>query len=157
MTDLTASKQALAIHLSLSGRARNASSEISLTDLEKENGVDNLLKKLDTIFLPEIGHRQFKAFNNLYNLRRITEAKMSDFVCEFEHTYFKFKSEEMSLPDPVLASCNLTENDHHLVMSAVTDVTYDKMRDAILRIFGHSVSLLLLVGVLLQLPSPKSK
>ena len=144
LTDLTASKQALAVHLSLSGRARNAFSEISLTDLEKENGVDNLLKKLDKIFLPEKGHGQFKAFNNLYNLRRMTEAKMSDFVCEFEHTYFKFKSEEMSLPDPVLAlmllaSCNLSENDHHLVMSAVTDVTYDKIQDAILRIFGHSV------------------
>ena len=144
LTDLTATKQALAVHLSLSGRARNASSEISLTDLEKENGVDNLLKKLDKMFLPEKGHRQFKAFNNLYNLRRMTEAKMSDFVCEFEHTYFKFKSEEMSLPDPVLvlmllASCNLSENDHHLAMSAVTDVTYDKMRDALLRIFGHSV------------------
>ena len=110
-----------------------------MTDLEKENGVDNLLKKLDKIFLPEKGHRQFKAFNNLYNLRRMTEAKMSDFVCEFEHTYLKFKSEEMSLPDPVLASCNLSENDHHLVMSTVTDVTYDKMRDALLRIFGHSV------------------
>ena len=70
LTDLTATKQALAVHLSLSSRARNASSEILLTDLEKENGVDNLLKKLDKIFLPEKGHRQFKAFNNLYNLRR---------------------------------------------------------------------------------------
>ena len=61
-----------------------------------------------------------------------------------EHTYFKFKSEKISLLDPVLAlmllaSCNLSENDHHLVMSAATDMTYDKMRDAILRIFGHSV------------------
>ena len=50
----------------------------------------------------------------------------------------------MSLPDLVLAlmllaSCNLSENNHHLVMSVVTDVTYDKMRDAILHIFGHSV------------------
>ena len=144
LTELPATKQALAIHLVLSGRARDASSELEIKELEKEDGVKKLLEKLHKLFLPEKGHRQFTAFNNLYNLCRMTDSKISDFVSEFEHIYFKFKSESMSLPDPVLAlmllaSCNLSEQDHHLVMSAIPEVSYDNMRNAILRIFGHSL------------------
>ena len=77
--------------------------------------------KLDELYLPEKGRTQFAAFNYLYNLHRISNTKISDLVSEFEHTYFRIKSESMSLPNPVsaliiLVSCNLSENDHHLVM-----------------------------------------
>ena len=48
----------------------------------------------------------------------------------------------MVLPDAVmafmlLASCNLSDSDSHLVMTGITDVTYEGMRAALLRIFGH--------------------
>lgn len=40
LTELAKGKQALAIHLSLSGRARAASSEIDVADLKKDTGVE---------------------------------------------------------------------------------------------------------------------
>ena len=66
--------------------------------------------------------------------------KVIDFVSEFEHLCFKFGAEGMTLPDSVvaymlLASCKLNESDVHLVMSAVSDVTYANVRGAIVRIF----------------------
>ena len=59
--------------------------------------------------------------------------------------YFRFKPVSMSLSNPVLAlmllaSCNPSENDHHLMMLAISEVSYDKIRDAILRIFGLIVA-----------------
>ena len=139
-------KQALAIYLSLTGRAKNAAQEITLDDLKKEDGsgLTKLLEKLDSLFLPEQGRRQFTAFHDFYNLRRKDDTKITDFVGEFEFLYYKFKTAEMTLPDAVLAfmllsSCNLSINNQHLVLSAMSEITYDNTRTAILRIFGKSV------------------
>ena len=94
LTGLPENKKALAIHLSLKGRARKASTELGSRILSADNGVEKLLEKLDTLFLPEQGRRQFMAFNNFYNLRRDSNTKVTDFVAEFEHMYYKFKSEK---------------------------------------------------------------
>ena len=45
----------LAVYLTLRGRARVATSELSVDDLEKKNGIDILLAKLDDIFLVDKG------------------------------------------------------------------------------------------------------
>ena len=121
VTDVPKEKQALVVHLSLSGRARNVSSQIPVSDLESDDGLKVLLEKLDNLFLPDKGRRQFMAFNELYNMRRSPDMRVIDFVSEFEHLYFKFGVEGMTLPDSVvaymlLASCKLNENDVHLVM-----------------------------------------
>ena len=70
LTNLPKTKRAFAIHLSLAGRARTASSELSVANLKKETGVDILIAKLDATFLPNKGRQQFSVFNELYNLRR---------------------------------------------------------------------------------------
>ena len=145
LTELDKKKRALAIHLSLTGRARIASSELEVSDLKKENGVDILLTKLDGIFLAEKGRRQFAVFHDLYNLRRKEEVNINDFVTEFEHAYFKFGREDMTLPDAVkafmlLSACNLGDSDVQLVMSAITDATYGHMKAALKRIYGINAS-----------------
>lgn len=85
------------IHLSLDGRARTATSEIEVKDLEDDNGVETLLKKLDDLFLVDKGRRQFAAFQDLYNLKRQSEGNVREFITEFEHTYFKFTKQGMTL------------------------------------------------------------
>ena len=71
LTDIAKEKQALAIHLVLTGKARQASSEVEISDLEKPDGVEYLIRKLDQLFLMDESRRQFRAFQELYNLRRI--------------------------------------------------------------------------------------
>ena len=141
LTDLEKGKQALAIHLSLSGRARIASSEIELAELKKDNGVETLLMKLDDLFLQDEGRRKFAVFHEMYNLRRSADTSVHEFICTFEHVSYNFASLKMNLPDAVmafmlLASCNFAENEVQLVMSAISDVTYENMKAAIKRIFG---------------------
>ena len=141
LTDLAEEKHALAIHLSLTGRARIASSEIELAVLKSENGVKKLIEKLDSLFLPDKGRRQFTAFHNLYNLRRISK-NIHEYVSEFEHKYFKFTQEGMTLPDSVmafmlLASCDLPERETQIVMSAIYEISYVNVKSTLKRVFGQ--------------------
>ena len=112
--------------------------------MKLDTGVKTVVEKLDGLFLPDKGRRQFTAFHNLYNLRRTEEKSMSEFVSEFEHTYYKFKNEEMILPDPVmafmlLASSGLLESDVQLVMSAIEKVSYDNMKNVLKRVFSSGI------------------
>ena len=145
LTDLDASKQALAIHLGLTGRTRMASSEISVAELSKPTGVATLIAKLDGLFLQDKGRRQFTAFHKLYNLRRGEGVKISDFIVEFEHEYYSFTKQDMKLPDTIiaymlLASCDLSQKDVQVVMSGVSDVSYENMKSALKRIFGGGMT-----------------
>ena len=83
LTDIDAEKRALAIHLSLTGRARVASSEIGIEDLKKKDGVNVLIKKLDSLFLADQGRRQFTAFHELYNFCRSVDARVDTFGTAF--------------------------------------------------------------------------
>ena len=145
LTDLSVEKRALAVHLSLTGRARAASSEIEISELKKMEGVDTIIAKLDNLFLADKGRRQFAAFHTLYNFRRSRDSDVSNFVTEFEHIYFKFTQQDMTLPDTVmafmlLAACNLSENEGQLVMSAISDVSYPNMKSALKRIFSADIA-----------------
>lgn len=144
LTELAKGKQALAIHLSLSGRARAASSEIDVADLKKDTGVETIMEKLDSLFLVDKGRRQFAVFHDLYNFRRTENLDIGKFVTEFEHVYFKFTQQGMSLPDSVmafmlLASCKLSDSEVQIVMSAITEVTYKNMKSALKRIFAAEI------------------
>ena len=143
-TDLEKKKLASAIHLSLTRKAHVASSELTVDELCADDGVKTLMAKLDDIFLQDKSRRQFSSFRELYNLRRGDDVKIEDFVSEFEHIYYKFTKNGMTLPDSVvafmlLASCNLDEKDVQIVMSAVADVKYDTMKNTIKRVFGSSI------------------
>ena len=145
LTDLAEDKHALAIHLSLTDRAHTASSEIELAVLKSEHCVKRLIEKLDSLFLPDKGQRQFTAFHNLYNLRRNTE-NIHEYVSEFEHKYFKFTQEGMTLPDSVmafmlLASCNLPERETQIVMSAISEINYANAKSTLKRVFGQQFSM----------------
>ena len=103
-----------------------------------------LIKKQDSIFFPGKGRRQFSVFTDMYSLRRDESENIKNFVSKFENKYFKFKQEATTLPGPdmafmVLSSCNLTETNVQLVMSAIHEITYDNMKAIIMRIFGSDM------------------
>ena len=70
---------------------------------------------------------------------------MSQFVSEFEHTYYKLKNEEVVLPDPVmtfmlLASSGLLESDVPLVMSAIEKAAHDNMKNVLKCVFSSGIT-----------------
>ncbi|KAK9518554.1 hypothetical protein VZT92_023859 [Zoarces viviparus] len=65
VTDLEKKKQALAVALSLTGRARDSALEIAAVDLNDDEGMNVLLTKLDAVFLKEETDRQYEAYNRV--------------------------------------------------------------------------------------------
>ena len=61
VTDFDGKKQALAVALSLKGRARDIALEIPADDLDKDNGMTMLIQELDKVFMREEKDRAFEA------------------------------------------------------------------------------------------------
>ena len=61
-TDLPKAKQGIAVHLSLSGRARKASSEIEVNELKSDDGLKLLLIRLDRVFLQDANWKCFNTY-----------------------------------------------------------------------------------------------
>ena len=49
-TELDVKKQAIAVHLSLTGRARSATTELSIEDMKSTDAMKILIAKLDRVF-----------------------------------------------------------------------------------------------------------
>ena len=139
LTDLPAKKLGLAVALSLSGRRREVAMEVGGETLESENGLKDLLEKLDSIFGKE----------QLTNLTRCTllmySVSVIEHIADFERAYTKMKRFKMELPDSILAckllhSCNLTSNERQLVLSASNELNFDTMKKSLRRIFSVSSS-----------------
>ena len=68
-----------------------------------DDAVDLIFKKLDESLLADEGYRQFSAFQRLFHLKRPDDCGILDFITKFEHLVFAFKTEDMELPDTVMA------------------------------------------------------
>ena len=113
-TDISRTKMAIAVHLSLTGRARKATSELSMDELKSEDGIDNLLKKLDRVFMQDENCRCFDNYLAFENYRRAEGDSIDQYLSEFDRRHYKLKECGVQLPDAVVAcrlinSCNLSE------------------------------------------------
>ena len=68
--------------------------------MNADDGVDVLIKQLDTVFKKEAIDEAYSPFESY---KRKPEETVSDYIIEFEDRYSKAKKFEMALPDSVLA------------------------------------------------------
>ena len=142
ITELSKENIAIAIHLGLSGRARQASSEISVADMKSVSGLQILLKKLDRVFLQD---ENWKCFNNYLafeNYRRDESISIDNFLSEFDRRHHKLKECGVELPDAVVAcrlikSCNLSEMHFQLALSTTPKMTFEDMRNTLKKLFAE--------------------
>ncbi|XP_063726781.1 uncharacterized protein LOC134854457 [Symsagittifera roscoffensis] len=144
LTDLPAKKLGLAVALSLSGRRREVAMEVGGESLESENGLKDLLEKLDSIFGKETVDQSYEMYTAFESISR-SSASVIEHIADFERAYTKMKRFKMELPDSILAckllhSCNLTSNERQLVLSASNELNFDTMKKSLRRIFSGSSS-----------------
>ncbi|KAK9537927.1 hypothetical protein VZT92_005501 [Zoarces viviparus] len=92
VTDLEKKKQALAVALSLTGRAGDSALEIAAVDLNDDEGMNVLLTKLDAVFLKEETDRQYEAYTEFDRITRENGVSMVDYIVEFERRYNRIRS-----------------------------------------------------------------
>jgi len=142
-TDLDPKKQAVAVHLSLTGRARSATSELSVKELQGESAMKLVIAKLDRVFALDKNWKCFHAYLNFENLSRGSECSVDEYLSEFDRRYHKLKECEVTLPDAVLAcrllkSCALSDVHFQLALSTTAVLTFENMRATLKKLFTDS-------------------
>ena len=142
-TDLEASKQGVALYLSLNGRARECGRSLDLDALGTETGFNSLLGVLDKLFLKDEDTRAFLSLimSEFYEYKRPLECSVTDFIAHYEYLYGKVVSHKMTLPEGVkafflLKAANVTEEQEKLARATCEKLTYDIMKSNITKIFG---------------------
>ena len=143
VSKLSEVEKAYTISNSLTDRARTSADLMPDEELLSENGVKNLLKKLDKVYMKNKHSKKFDLFSSLYNLKKGKGTSMHDYICDFQHTYDKFRLEQAEVDDTVLAymllaSCQLPKEKEELVKTGLTEeFTFDNMVSALKRILGR--------------------
>ena len=140
VTDVKKEMHAIVIHLSLSGKARQVSSELTETELEGVNAVKTLIEKLDRVFSQDINWKCFNAYLAFEEYRREPDVKIDDYLCEFDRRYHKLTECKVKLPSAIIAcrllkSCNLSDVQFQLALSTTTEMNFESMRETLKKLF----------------------
>ena len=85
--ELSKKKQALAVTLSLEGQARAKALELDVADINKDDGLDTLIKELDLLSKKETVDLAYKAYTNFDKYRKTKDVNMTAFILEYERRY----------------------------------------------------------------------
>ena len=81
-TNISPSRQAPAVFLSLTGQARTAILEMDISLLNAEDGMDKLVEKLDTLFLEDKNQSVFICYENFENYHRERNTSINDYLIQ---------------------------------------------------------------------------
>lgn len=91
LSGLTKTNHASANLLTLTSKALNAALQIPAADLAKDNGIDKLFERLDTLYLKDELSEKIKALESFETYKRSSNVSISDFLIEFDNKHFKIK------------------------------------------------------------------
>ena len=108
VTDISRFKQGIVIALSLPEDDKNHIKEkvftqINLDDLKKEDGLDKLIKFLDTHLKKDELTDSIEKFEEFEDFQRIEGQSVSEYIALFEFKYRKIEKYNMKLPSEILA------------------------------------------------------
>ena len=147
ISDLDKAKHAIAIHLSLSGRSRDATSELSIAELKSVDGITKVFEKLDRVYALDENWKCFHTYLNFENYSRPKECSVDEYLSEFDKRYYKLKECKVTLPDAIIAcrllkSCNLSDVHFQLALSTTPSLTFDNMRTTLKKLFSEKGQIL---------------
>ena len=139
-----------AFHIYLNGlqqsvKARQVAGQISEDRLKSSDGIKILMEALDKVFLPDKPMRLFNANNKLKETKRNSETKVHDFIIDFDNARFEAELEDLKYDDSLLGlnlldQCKISKEKQQLVMSGLTEVTYDGVKKKLQTIFFNEHS-----------------
>ncbi len=129
----------------LSGRAWSAVEDLSITDLEAEDGTKKLLERLDTVFkydaLTELPYDFETFFFHTYRRRNQT---VQEYCADYEKQLRKLDQHGVTLPDKVvgwffLRRAGLRQDQRQMIMStlAAEKISLDTVRKAVNFVIGQ--------------------
>ena len=133
VTDIEEKKQGPVVHLSLPDKIRKSCNDISVSDLNKDNGLNTLITKIKTLYAKDINALAYMAYDQFENFKRPDEMTIVDYINEFERLNNKIRQFDMVLPTGVLAykvlnNANISSEKKQLIRATVVSLTYENMK-----------------------------
>ena len=144
VSTLDKAKQGPALYLSLEGSARDKVRGIDKTILNSDEGVKEILRMLDEVYLKDQSTRAYCAFRDFVEYRRKSGQDFATFHVQFENLYREVEIHEMKLPTGAVAyfllqAANLPEDNERLAR-VTSEMKYDTMKVQIQIVFGEAQS-----------------
>ena len=144
-TSSPAAKQGAAVFLTLEGSARDAVLELSRDQISGDNGLPNVIKRLDELYLKDETLQKYEAFNAFDNYQRPSHTPIPEFLHEFNMISNKLQSYGTTLSDDLFAykllkAANLSQ-DHEKLAKATCELKYKSMKDQLCKIFADMTTI----------------
>ena len=142
VTELSKEKQGPVLFLSLNGKVRQACASLSKEELNKEDGLDKLVKKLREVYCVSQDQAMYSAYEKFETFQRPETMTITEYINEFEHLNQKLVTYKITLPSAVLAyqllkNANLPKDKRDLARATVAELTYDAMKTKIKAIYDY--------------------
>ena len=128
--------------MSLDGDARDAILELPGETISSETGLDEVLKRLDELYLKDETLQKYELFDQFDNYKRAHSVSINEFLHQFNLLYNKLKSYGTTISDDLLAyklfkSGNLSP-DHEKLAKATCELKYNSMKEQLKKIFLYT-------------------
>ena len=104
VTDLEPKKLGPVVYLSQSDKTRKSCNYVSVQDLNKDDGLNVIIKKIRSLYAKDMKALDFMAYDKFENFRRSDDMNIIDYINEFEQLNNQIKHFEIELLAGVLAS-----------------------------------------------------
>ena len=147
VTEVSRSKQAIVIALSIKDTAtrENVLSQLSLEDLKQENGLEILIKFLDSFFGKDEISDALEKYEDFENFQRADNQSIRDFIACFDMKYRKLEKLNINLPQEILAfkmlgKANISREMRLIVLTGIDfaekDMMYEQAQAALRKFAG---------------------
>ena len=142
---LEKNKHGAAVLMTLEGAAEETVLELEESAINSENGLVEVIKKLDSLYLKDSTLEKFQTLEIFDSYKRKPNVSIQGHIHEFEKIYHKLQSHGTTISEDVLAfkllkSANLSPQDEKLAKGTVSELTLQIMKDQLKKIFNDAAS-----------------
>ena len=143
-TNLSKEKKGMAVFLTLKGADQEAVLELDTEDIASENGFENVIARLDRLYLKDETLQKYKAFEDFEQMKRSSDTPINDFILKFEKAHHKLKTYGTIISDDLLAyrllkAANLGDADEKLA-KGTAKLEFEAMKDQLRKLFSENNS-----------------
>ena len=136
---MTTEKQAPAVYLAMTGRARETVKEIPTAEVGVD-GLDEIIQKLDSLLLKDDRTRAYTSIKVFHHFKPSSREQFADFI-KFDKVYNKLLKHDMALPEAVkayfLSATNMSEENDKLARTTCGVLNCKHMKNTVSKIFDN--------------------
>ena len=125
-------------------RLHEAVLNIAESEVDGENGIENVLKELDKLHQIDEKDVAFTSYNDFMSLHRQDNQTVAEFILKFDEMLQKVESfgnhfSETYLAYKLLRSANITIIEERIVKASTSEFTIKSVKDTLRRMFGETI------------------